>query len=351
VEPLFVSESELPHAATRKLVIGLLNKNAIQRRTVAEMLNGSFLSGNLHTSHIKPREKVSVEEPRIITRFNPELYNLDPEHRVNHGIELNAKISTNQLACYWKAWDNDNARYPVVCKFYFRAPRFDREQMAVQKLPPHRHIILPKVMRLIDASANKRDPWYPYKIAALMYDDTPTTTLYDTMLQHPQRFQSKDRFAVLQSMVNALEVVHGLGLVHCNVHPRNIIFSDNRWQLGGFSSCRPKGEVMDELEFPYSPPELWTARSLPVNETFDMYALGVLLFHLKVFRTRYFENEWEEIWEYQTNVAVLNKLKGGRTRDVIMKLVTYDPTKRMTLQQLKQDLETRPASLPLWKRF
>lgn len=50
---------------------------------------------------------------------------------------------------------------------------------------------------------------------------------------------------VAANVTGALEVLHGLGVVHCDVAPNNILLVDGTWKLGDLDSCVRLGEPVN----------------------------------------------------------------------------------------------------------
>lgn len=84
---------------------------------------------------------------------------------------------------------------------------------------------------------------------------------------------------IFNPLLSALECLHDEGLVHCDIKPDNILRDHNGHVfLIDLGNTTPIGKPATFRDKSYSAPETGTMRV--VNETSDVYSLGVLLFEL-----------------------------------------------------------------------
>ena len=83
-------------------------------------------------------------------------------------------------------------------------------------------------------------------------------------------------------MVNGLQYLHGAGLVHTNLHGRNVLVShDGHAKIGDYICPQviSSSEEIPTNNIPYLPPEAIKDKSL-YNEQSDVYSLGVLFLQI-----------------------------------------------------------------------
>lgn len=100
-----------------------------------------------------------------------------------------------------------------------------------------------------------------------------------------QGLRVRDLAGVVTDIARALDYIHGLGIVHCDVKPANVLFrEDGQALLGDFgiavearedaSSLSPRGTVVGSAA--YMSPEQATGG--PLDGRADVYSLGALIF-------------------------------------------------------------------------
>ena len=116
--------------------------------------------------------------------------------------------------------------------------------------------------------------------AFLVYDGTATESLQARLDRQPTPWLAADAFALLRAMLDALEAVHGYGLVHGDVKPGNILLtSSGRALLTDFGATfnAAEGPPAEVAVTPgYAAPERVSigGRSGPWS---DLYSLGAVL--------------------------------------------------------------------------
>ncbi|WP_053148786.1 serine/threonine-protein kinase [Pseudomonas sp. Pf153] len=169
----------------------------------------------------------------------------------------------------------------------------------------------------------------------------------------------------IRQIASALGYAHGLGLVHRDVKPANILFrADGTAVLSDFGIAK---SLDDRTQFTqagfavgtpsYMSPE--QARGQDIDGRADLYALGVVLYEILVGKLPYTGND-----ALSTALAHLTEplpelpVHHGRYQDVLRKLLAKDPAERFpdaaallrALDNLPQDSEAtliRPMSIPV----
>ncbi|MBI4861292.1 MAG: protein kinase [Candidatus Riflebacteria bacterium] len=149
--------------------------------------------------------------------------------------------------------------------------RFCNEARATASLS-HPHIVT-----VVDFDVEDGWPWIAYEYLS-------GKTLSDQIDQGPLSFEEALRIA--RQMASALEEVHGHGIIHRDVKPRNIIeVSPARYKLVDFGIAKWNDEsshrttVGRVLGTPlYTAPEL--LMGMPPTPRSDLYSLGIVLFEM-----------------------------------------------------------------------
>jgi serine/threonine protein kinase len=87
-----------------------------------------------------------------------------------------------------------------------------------------------------------------------------------------------------QSVRAALDVLHGLGLVHCDVREDNVFLVGEAWKLGDLGSAVPEGALLLDLarESEYRAPGVKPGAA--ATRVQDLFALNVIIAHMKASR-------------------------------------------------------------------
>lgn len=78
--------------------------------------------------------------------------------------------------------------------------------------------------------------------------------------------------AVEANVGHALDTLHALDLVHCDIALNNVLLVGGVWKLGDLDGCRPRGEPLDRFQpdryrHPHAQP------GSPAEPEFDLYGL------------------------------------------------------------------------------
>jgi hypothetical protein len=80
---------------------------------------------------------------------------------------------------------------------------------------------------------------------------------------------------VENNVSTALKLLHGLGLVHLDVAPNNVLYVDGMWKLADLDSCLERGAppLRQPLNEQYVHPDRRHGRPVPAREEFDYFGL------------------------------------------------------------------------------
>jgi len=151
------------------------------------------------------------------------------------------------------------------------AARFEREARIAASLEH------PNVVRVYDFGNADGTFWY-----SMQYVDGPTLR---ARLERHGRMRGEDAAGLLVPLLEALEVVHRVGVVHRDIKPDNIILdADGRPYLMDFGIVKQDDDVQETAEGKilgtpgYLSPE--QLRGHPLDGRSDLYAAGVTLYQM-----------------------------------------------------------------------
>jgi serine/threonine protein kinase len=90
--------------------------------------------------------------------------------------------------------------------------------------------------------------------------------------------------AVESNVGAALAVLHGIGIVHLDVAPNNILRVDGTWKLADLDSCVERGmpaSRVPRVEFYVHPDRIDANPPPPARDEFDTYGLSRVLSRLR----------------------------------------------------------------------
>ena len=118
-----------------------------------------------------------------------------------------------------------------------------------------------------------------------------------------KKIKTSDCIQYCLDVLDALSALHHNGIIHCDIRPANIIIdkNTNAARLTDLGLAKKKSEFTGRSPFAliYSPPEQLLNKSYLVNESSDMYALGITLYELLTRKTPFFDPNPEFVMNLQ----------------------------------------------------
>jgi hypothetical protein len=160
-----------------------------------------------------------------------------------------------------------------------------RHAIAIARLPAI--VAAPTIRRLLDsnetsAGTGEFDPpaWLTtvWEWADLSLDD---------FLHSPDGDPGEVADAVEVNVGAAFDVLHGVGLIHCDIAPNNVLRVDGQWKLADLDACVRRGEpaVRQHVGQFYVHPDRHSDVP-PARDEFDHYGLQRILERLRRLDTR-----------------------------------------------------------------
>lgn len=157
---------------------------------------------------------------------------------------------------------------------------------------------------------------------------------------------------LLKQLIKILEKVHGVGFVHADVRPENILAGKERFYLSEWSSAIPSLCSFETERLvgdkSYQPPERMNG---VYKDSGDIYALGCTLYFAltgkHIFRLNKVENEFDHLWAHAKHSMKKPNSLPYFWRLLIQWMTQKNPEDRPSIPELKQWLkdETVPKEI------
>lgn len=154
--------------------------------------------------------------------------------------------------------------------------KFEREAKRLRKLDN------PHIIKVYDLFEENDTAYY-------MIGYIKGQTLADYLRSLGQPISEQQSWQIMGQLLNALEAIHSVGILHLDINPTNIMLDDN-WNpiLIGFGACKLVGKDQN-MSFSsaitttngYTPSELMNQDISHIGPWTDFYALGATLYHIR----------------------------------------------------------------------
>ena len=148
---------------------------------------------------------------------------------------------------------------------------------------------------------------------------------------------SKDKFSIIRQLLNAIEVAHSNGIIHRDINPNNIMFTDeNEIKVIDFGICKIKEMISSSTVYHmgtnlYSAPEVHQ-QSENATEKSDLYSIGAVIYYLFTGETPPLSINFQKRLDEMSGIDI-------ELKPVIKKLVAENPLDRYNdVFELKVDL-------------
>ena len=146
-------------------------------------------------------------------------------------------------------------------------------------------------------------------------------------------------------MANGLQYLHGVGLVHTNLHGRNVLVShDGHARIGDyiFPQVISSSEEVPTNNISYLPPEAIKDKSL-YNEQSDVYSLGVLFLQVATQNIPQ-PTDKTELSKISKRKEELAEIKHHPLLSIIYKCITNIRITRPSVTQVSEQIATAKES-------
>ncbi|XP_071162584.1 ribosomal protein S6 kinase alpha-5-like [Mytilus edulis] len=176
-------------------------------------------------------------------------------------------------------------------------------------------------------------------------------------LRKKKNFTEPEASEIMFKLVQAVSFMHSKGVVHRDLKPENLIFQDDtdnaEIKIVDFGFARFYKPEMQKLEtpcftLPYAAPEVlktWTTKD-GYTQSCDLWSLGVILYTMLSGTVPFQTYKSDDSAE-----CIMKRIKGGQfdfstpewkdvseqAKDLIQGLLTVEPSKRLTMDDLKDN--------------
>lgn len=152
-------------------------------------------------------------------------------------------------------------------------------------------------------------------------------------------FSEKQLLSFLKQALDALEVLHQKGYIHCDVKPENFVECQGKYFLIDFDVARKASEshiVHLHSDDDYTAPEVFSEGNFEAAS--DIYSLGCTLYFLLTGRHIYgikYTDEFSEKMYKHLYWGMEAETLSHRMRYLIERMTQKDPQKRATIEEIR----------------
>jgi serine/threonine-protein kinase len=210
---------------------------------------------------------------------------LSPGSKIGGRYTINEQLPRGSVDAVYKAWDDELGRQVAIRTITFHAgtdaaARGDMERRFKRDTQLAREITHPQVARILDLGNAEGGL---FVVMPLIGGETLAA-----LMQRRGPLSSRDAIAIATQVAEGLAAAHGMGVVHRNVKPENIMIADGAAVLLDLGMARSSatqtglGGISGTVE--YMAPE--QSRGAGVDGRADIYALGLIVYDMLTGRKR-----------------------------------------------------------------
>ena len=235
---------------------------------------------------------------------------------------IRAEISSSPTSRIFLAEHPYYTQHSLVIKL-FRTEQVSKQirELFLQEVQLLKKIKHAHILPILDAGIFENAPYYvtPYATKGSLRN------LIDS--QSPQLLPIQQSLAILRMVGQVLQYTHQMNILHGNLKPENILYSDTGdMLLADFSVVTLQDSFNTEHDhnsssFPYMAPEQFSGR---MNKDSDQYALGCIAYELLTGQVPFIATDYAEFKEKHTAEQVIaptqhNLLLPASCEEVILK--------------------------------
>lgn len=211
---------------------------------------------------------------------------------------IRAEISSSPTSSTFLAEHPYYTQHSLAIKLFRRGQvSQQKRELFLQEVQLLKKIKHTHILPILDAGIFENAPYYvtPYATKGSLRN------LIDS--QSPQLLPIQESLAILRMIGQALQYTHQMNILHGNLKPENILYSDTgNVLLADFSVVTLQGSLNTEHDhnsssFPYMAPEQFLGR---MNKDSDQYALGCIAYELLTGQVPFIATDYTEFKEKHT---------------------------------------------------
>ncbi len=170
--------------------------------------------------------------------------------------------------------------------------------------------------------------------------------LFESIVQL-EKYSEKEAAEVIRSVASALKYLHGIGIVHRDLKPENLIYAKKNPYRElkvtdfGLAKLKKRSEMLTTAcgTPGYVAPEV--LKKQEYNEAVDVWSLGVILYILLCGFPPFYHEQTQKLYalikagDYQFPHDYWKDITDS-AKELIRKMLTVDPKKRITVDQILQ---------------
>ena len=226
-------------------------------------------------------------------------YHLPPRTLLDGRYLLGKSMSQTPIGINYQAWSEELQKKVAIFEYFPQAlvTRYPRKAKVIlfkePKYSPFSRGVdwfLEEARALAKATKSPNlstvhDYFRGNGTAYMVYDYLEAPTIQDILDSHSGNLSFNQLQQIIEPLLRALNILHGRGLIHCNLHPLTIRFPNNKglilteygmaWQRR-YEELRQQPLVLNEN---YAAPEQ-NRRNVKFGPWTDIYGAGAIIYHL-----------------------------------------------------------------------
>ncbi|CAD8138121.1 unnamed protein product [Paramecium octaurelia] len=165
-------------------------------------------------------------------------------------------------------------------------------------------------------------------------------------------FTETDALKVLQQILQGVKALHDQKIIHRDIKPANILKSDGMFKLADFGFAVIENQYESIIKkFNVGTPMYMAPETIQYNEyseKSDIWALGIVLYQMiykQMPQSQKLENDIEKKHAALINKILTDNQTSQKTKELILKMLSIDPEKRISVNDIISLLNPPPKKL------
>ncbi len=162
----------------------------------------------------------------------------------------------------------------------------------------------------------------------------------------PQEILRGSFISIALDICRGIEALHQQNLIHRDIKLQNVLF-DEKCKLIDFEFCIPVGEVVEAIGTPnYLPPEIFLTKNLKSSCSLDIWSLGVVFYKILSEKLPFDGLDLQDLIPKIKAQPIDFSIVPDPFRPLISKMLERDPTKRIAIGDVIQELKSLRLCYP-----